>query len=313
MRGALDSGRSMDDVLRSLRPPPHFKQREAHRAAGPQLEHAQAQRRARAHRRGGQGGAPEQRDGGYAGGEPAAGSRRTGARESVGWVKRSADPTPFAQNGFVLGRRCRSTQPILLLIVRAKSHGERLACKSTTSSASAMPSSTSSPAATTRSWRGTAAARAACSWSMRPRCPSSTTTWGRPSRSPAARSPTPWSGIASFGGRAGFIGKTADDQFGQIFGHDIRTAGVTFTTPPARQGQRAHRPLPGPGDAGRPAHHEHVSGRQPAARRRRGGCRADTLGAHRLSGGLSVRPPGSQGGLPAGGRDRRQGRPAGGA
>ena len=29
MRGALDSGRSMDDVLRSLRPPPHFKQRDA--------------------------------------------------------------------------------------------------------------------------------------------------------------------------------------------------------------------------------------------------------------------------------------------
>jgi DNA polymerase III subunit delta len=29
MRGALDSGRSMDDVMRSLRPPPHFKQRDA--------------------------------------------------------------------------------------------------------------------------------------------------------------------------------------------------------------------------------------------------------------------------------------------
>lgn len=29
MRSALDDGRSMDDVLRSLRPPPHFKQREA--------------------------------------------------------------------------------------------------------------------------------------------------------------------------------------------------------------------------------------------------------------------------------------------
>ena len=29
MRGALDAGRSMDDVVRSLRPPPHFKQREA--------------------------------------------------------------------------------------------------------------------------------------------------------------------------------------------------------------------------------------------------------------------------------------------
>ena len=43
-------------------------------------------------------------------------------------------------------------------------------------------------------------------------------------------------GVASFGGRAGFIGKTADDQFGRIFGHDIRTAGVTFTTPAATQG-----------------------------------------------------------------------------
>jgi sugar/nucleoside kinase (ribokinase family) len=43
-------------------------------------------------------------------------------------------------------------------------------------------------------------------------------------------------GVASFGGRAGFIGKTADDQFGRIFGHDIRTAGVTFTTPAAATG-----------------------------------------------------------------------------
>jgi len=40
-------------------------------------------------------------------------------------------------------------------------------------------------------------------------------------------------GIASFGGKAGFIGKTADDQFGQVFRHDIRSAGVTFNTPPA--------------------------------------------------------------------------------
>lgn len=37
-------------------------------------------------------------------------------------------------------------------------------------------------------------------------------------------------GIASFGGRAGFIGKVADDEFGRIFGHDIRKQGVTFTT-----------------------------------------------------------------------------------
>jgi sugar/nucleoside kinase (ribokinase family) len=43
-------------------------------------------------------------------------------------------------------------------------------------------------------------------------------------------------GIASFGGQAGFIGKTAEDQFGAIFGHDIRSAGVTFTTPRAVAG-----------------------------------------------------------------------------
>jgi sugar/nucleoside kinase (ribokinase family) len=43
-------------------------------------------------------------------------------------------------------------------------------------------------------------------------------------------------GVASFGGRAGFIGKTADDQLGRIFGHDIRASGVTFMTPPAAQG-----------------------------------------------------------------------------
>jgi sugar/nucleoside kinase (ribokinase family) len=43
-------------------------------------------------------------------------------------------------------------------------------------------------------------------------------------------------GIASFGARAGFIGKTAGDQFGAVFGHDIRAAGVTFTTPPAAVG-----------------------------------------------------------------------------
>jgi len=43
-------------------------------------------------------------------------------------------------------------------------------------------------------------------------------------------------GIASFGGRAGFIGKTARDPFGQVFSRGIRAAGVTFTTPPAAAG-----------------------------------------------------------------------------
>lgn len=37
-------------------------------------------------------------------------------------------------------------------------------------------------------------------------------------------------GIASFGGKAAYIGKTADDQLGDIFAHDLRSVGVTFTT-----------------------------------------------------------------------------------
>jgi sugar/nucleoside kinase (ribokinase family) len=40
-------------------------------------------------------------------------------------------------------------------------------------------------------------------------------------------------GVASLGGRAGFIGKVRNDQLGQIFVHDIRASGVTFRTPPA--------------------------------------------------------------------------------
>ena len=38
-------------------------------------------------------------------------------------------------------------------------------------------------------------------------------------------------GIGSFGGKAAYIGKVADDQLGQVFSHDIRAAGVQFETP----------------------------------------------------------------------------------
>ncbi len=37
-------------------------------------------------------------------------------------------------------------------------------------------------------------------------------------------------GIAALGGSAGFIGKVADDQLGDVFAHDIRAAGVRFET-----------------------------------------------------------------------------------
>lgn len=39
-------------------------------------------------------------------------------------------------------------------------------------------------------------------------------------------------GVASFGGAAGYIGKVADDELGARFTREFRAAGVDFTTPP---------------------------------------------------------------------------------
>jgi len=44
-------------------------------------------------------------------------------------------------------------------------------------------------------------------------------------------------GIAAFGGRVSYIGKVRDDQLGGIFTHDIRAAGVQFTSQPATEGE----------------------------------------------------------------------------
>jgi sugar/nucleoside kinase (ribokinase family) len=48
-------------------------------------------------------------------------------------------------------------------------------------------------------------------------------------------------GVAGFGGRAAFIGKLKADGLGRAFNHDIRAAGVTFTTPPASDGPSTGR------------------------------------------------------------------------
>jgi sugar/nucleoside kinase (ribokinase family) len=50
-------------------------------------------------------------------------------------------------------------------------------------------------------------------------------------------------GIASFGGRAAFIGKVAKDQLGEVFGHDIRALGAHFDTPPLSEGPATARCL----------------------------------------------------------------------
>jgi sugar/nucleoside kinase (ribokinase family) len=43
-------------------------------------------------------------------------------------------------------------------------------------------------------------------------------------------------GVASFGGRARYLGKVRDDQLGKVFVHDIRATGVRFDTDLARSG-----------------------------------------------------------------------------
>jgi sugar/nucleoside kinase (ribokinase family) len=50
-------------------------------------------------------------------------------------------------------------------------------------------------------------------------------------------------GIASFGGRAGFIGKVAADEFGRIFSHDIRSIGVAFASTPVSNSLPTSRSL----------------------------------------------------------------------
>ncbi|MCW9032885.1 MAG: adenosine kinase [Rhodospirillales bacterium] len=42
--------------------------------------------------------------------------------------------------------------------------------------------------------------------------------------------------LASLGGQGAFIGKVKNDDLGEIFGHDIRAAGVAFDTPMATEG-----------------------------------------------------------------------------
>jgi sugar/nucleoside kinase (ribokinase family) len=50
-------------------------------------------------------------------------------------------------------------------------------------------------------------------------------------------------GLASLGGKTGFIGKVYDDELGRIFRHDMHAVGVDFATPPAQQGKATARCL----------------------------------------------------------------------
>ena len=50
-------------------------------------------------------------------------------------------------------------------------------------------------------------------------------------------------GVASFGGRAHYVGKVRNDQLGEVFVHDLRSTGVGFETPPATTGPATGRCL----------------------------------------------------------------------
>jgi sugar/nucleoside kinase (ribokinase family) len=50
-------------------------------------------------------------------------------------------------------------------------------------------------------------------------------------------------GVASFGGKGAYIGKVRDDQLGGVFGHDMRSIGVSFDTAAATSGPSTARCL----------------------------------------------------------------------
>jgi sugar/nucleoside kinase (ribokinase family) len=50
-------------------------------------------------------------------------------------------------------------------------------------------------------------------------------------------------GVASFGGRAYYVGKVRDDQLGEVFAHDLRATGVGYDTPRAIEGPPTGRCL----------------------------------------------------------------------
>jgi sugar/nucleoside kinase (ribokinase family) len=50
-------------------------------------------------------------------------------------------------------------------------------------------------------------------------------------------------GMAALGAKPAFVGRVAQDQLGDVFAHDIRAAGVSFTTAPSGNGQPTGRCL----------------------------------------------------------------------
>ena len=119
-------------------------------------------------------------------------------------------------------------------------------------------------------------------------------------------------GVASFGGRAHYVGKVRDDQLGEVFRHDLAAVGVGYATAPATTGPSTGRCLivvtP---DAQR------TLTTYLGASVHLGPADVDRAlierGRHPLSGGLPVRPAGGAACVPDGCRHGPRRRPQGGA
>ena len=115
--------------------------------------------------------------------------------------------------------------------------------RATTWSASATPSSTSSPAATTPFCPSTTSPRASCASSPPSEAGRLYEAMGPAIERSGGSAANTIAGLASFGAKCGFIGRVAADQFGGIFRHDIRSLGVAYDTPPADDGAPTARCL----------------------------------------------------------------------
>ena len=117
-------------------------------------------------------------------------------------------------------------------------------------------------------------------------------------------------GVASFGVKAGFIGKVKDDETGQ----HLRSRSEGHRRPlrrRSRRGRTGYGPQLHSGDARRRAHHEHLSGRLPEPHPGRCQSRHRQGLVHRLSRRLSVGSAGRKGSVPQGRQDRPRGRQQG--
>ena len=95
-------------------------------------------------------------------------------------------------------------------------------------------------------------------------------------------------GMAALGAKPAFVGRVAQDQLGDVFAHDIRASGVSFTTTPSGNG--AHRPLPHRRHPRWRPHHEHLPRRRPGTDRSRSRPRQRRSGADPLSRRLPLGP-----------------------